>query len=134
MDRRLFIAGMAIAALAPTNASAHEFVAYFDYGGTILEANGYRMVRSAASYANGATGIRVTAHLDTMEDHEFSDELARCRSQVVATELVLLGVKPELIEITSKGAEALARPTPDNTAERLNRRVLVDVWRPVGNT
>ncbi len=63
--------------------------------------------------------------MDTMEDIEFSDELSRRRAQSVASELVVLGIDPSVIVIEGRGASTLARPTPPNAEERLNRRVVV---------
>jgi len=59
--------------------------------------------------------------------HEFSDELSRRRAQTVASELVMLGIDPALIVIQARGASLLARPTPPNRLEPLNRRVTVGV-------
>jgi outer membrane protein OmpA-like peptidoglycan-associated protein len=116
-------------ALVATPASAHQFLDYFDYGRAELSPAGFQMVRAAAAYAAMGRPIRimVNAHMDTAESLEFSDELSRRRAQAVASELVLLGTDPSVIELRGHGATLLARPTPPNTPERLNRRVVVDI-------
>ncbi|WP_312815590.1 OmpA family protein [Brevundimonas sp.] len=113
-------------------ASAHEFIDWFDYGQTELSPAGYRMVQKVASYthARHLVQIVVSGHMDTAEAREFSDELSRRRAQSVATELVRLGVNPAHIEIVGYGANHLARPTPSDTRNQLNRRVLVDMNFP----
>ncbi|MCS6625060.1 OmpA family protein [Roseibacterium beibuensis] len=115
--------------LTPGVAKAHEFVAYFDPGSSLLTPAGYQMVRSAAYYADrpDVSRILLVGHLDTREGDEYSDELGLMRTQAVATELVLLGVDPALIKMETRGDRALARPTPDGTDEPLNRRVTLGI-------
>lgn len=119
----------AAVAVFATPATAHEFLDYFDYGRTELSPAGYRMVRSVAAYARTGhpTRILIAAHMDTAEAAEFSDELSRRRAQAVASELVMLGIDPALIVIHARGAALLARETPPNTPEPLNRRVTVGI-------
>ena len=116
-------------AVFATPAAAHEFLDYFDYGRTELSPAGYRMVRSVAAYAQTGRPARIliAAHMDTAEAAEFSGDLSRRRAQTVASELVMLGIDPAIIEMQGRGASALARPTPPNTPEPLNRRVTVDI-------
>ncbi|MBX9614270.1 MAG: OmpA family protein [Caulobacteraceae bacterium] len=113
-----------------TPVTAHEFLDYFAYGRTELSPAGYQMVRSVAPYSR--TGhpkrILIAAHMDTAEAGEFSEELSRQRAQRVATELVMLGIDPALLEMQGRGASALARPTPPDTSEPLNRRVTVGIY------
>lgn len=110
-------------------ATAHEFLDYFDHGRTELSPAGYRMVRSVAAYSRMGhpTRILIVAHMDTAEAAEFSDELSRQRAQMVASELVMLGIDPATIVMEGRGASAPARPTPPDTSEPLNRRVTVGV-------
>lgn len=119
-------------ALFSTPASAHEFLDYFEYGQTELSPAGYQMVRSVAAYAQSdrwgrPTRVLISAHMDTAEAAEFSDELSRRRAQSVASELVILGIDPAIIVMQSRGASAPARPTAPNRQEPLNRRVTVGV-------
>lgn len=125
MIRALVVA----ASVFSTPASAHEFLDYFEYGRTELSPAGYQMVRSVAAHVqdNRPSRILIVAHMDTAEAAEFSDELSRKRAQMVASELVILGINPAVIEIQGRGATQLARPTPPNTAEPLNRRVIVNI-------
>lgn len=121
---------IAAAVAISTPANAHEFASYFDYGRTELSSRGYQMAREVAAYAHDRKPslLIITAHMDTAEAEEFSDELSRRRAQAIATELVRLGVDPARIEMIGYGANRLARPTPASTREPLNRRVLVEVY------
>lgn len=112
---------------AAAPAQAHEWVDYFPYGEAGLSPHGYLMAREVAAYSkrHPATCLRVVAHMDTMETHDFSTELSRRRAQALATELVLQGLDPSLIELEGQGSAQLARPTADRIPEQLNRRVVV---------
>ena len=126
---RSFLALLTVASVAvvSTPASAHQFLDYFDYGRAELSPLGYRTARDVARYAIGDNSrVRITAYVDTAEVHEFGDELALRRAQSMGAELVVLGLDPSRIEMRSGGI-ALAKPTPDNTREPLNRRLIVDV-------
>jgi len=120
----------AIAALfAAAPAQAHEWVDYFAYGEVGLSPRGYLIAREVAAWSKRPTVscLRVVAHMDTMETHEFSTELSRRRAQAMSAELVLQGVDPAMIEMEALGATQLARPTADRIPEQLNRRVVVNV-------
>ena len=109
-------------------AQAHQYIAHFEYGRTELSPRGYNMVREVAAYAQNRPTecIYIRAHMDTAEATEFSDELSRQRAQVVATELVRLGIDPAIIKHQGRGASSPARVTEPNTPEILNRHVTVD--------
>ncbi|MBX3476102.1 MAG: OmpA family protein [Brevundimonas sp.] len=126
---RTLLTVAAVASLIASPAAANQFLDYFEYGRAELSPRGYRMVRAVADYARHGHPSRVliVGHMDTAEAEEFSDELSRRRAQAVATELVNLGIDPSMIEQQGRGASLLARTTPPNTPEPLNRRVSVDV-------
>jgi outer membrane protein OmpA-like peptidoglycan-associated protein len=117
---------------------ANEFLDYFGYGEAELSAEGYRMTRRVLQYVDGSVDphLTISAHMDTAETAEFTDELAARRAQAVATELVRLGVDPARIRMRSCGDKVLARPTAAAVPEQLNRRVIVEVyqgpWRQSG--
>ena len=87
------------------------------------------MTREALGYALAGrpTRVLVSAHLDTAEAVEFSEELAARRAQAVASELVAGGIDPSLIVFNVRRDEQLARATAPNVREPLNRRALVDI-------
>ncbi len=127
---RSLILGLVCSVLLVSPASAHQFLDYFDYGATGLSSRGYQTARDVAAWVArdpAATRVIISAHMDTAEATEFSEELAKARAQGMATELVALGVDPLRIEMRSHAARQLARATPDRTREPLNRRLVVDV-------
>ncbi|WP_428063193.1 OmpA family protein [Brevundimonas sp.] len=125
----LLIASSTLAMSSP--AMAHEFSDYFAYGAVELSPKGYVTAREVAAYVeqSGSDRYRVmiSAHMDTAEGLEFSDELSARRAQSMATELVRLGLDPSRIEMRANGDRALAKPTDRDVREPLNRRVTVDV-------
>lgn len=129
MTRLALILSVVMSLLATTPARAHEWVDYFPYGDASLSPRGYLTAREVAAYLKRrpASCLQVVAHMDTMETHEFSAELGSRRAQAMATELVLLGVDPAIVEQDVRGSTQLARPTADHTPEQLNRRVIVNV-------
>ena len=110
---------------------AHEFSDYFAYGAVELSPKGYVTAREVAAYVEQSGSDRyrglISAHMDTAEGREFSDELSARRAQSMATELVRLGLDPSRIEMRANGDRALAKPTDRDVREPLNRRVTVDV-------
>ncbi len=129
--RTLLLTAAAVSVIAGP-ASAHEFVAYFDYGRAELPPGGYRLAREVAAYALASgkpvSRIFIAGYMDTSEAVEFSDELSRRRAQALASELVQLGLSGDVIVMDGRGGTNLARPTPPNSAEPLNRRIVVGVY------
>lgn len=128
--RRFLVPLVLTAAIASSGpASAHEDVAYFDYGSANLQARGYATARNVVFYADqpayANSSLIIDAHLDTAEAQEFSNELALQRAQAMATELVVLGINPARICMFSRGATQQARSMHPNTREPLNRRLSV---------
>jgi outer membrane protein OmpA-like peptidoglycan-associated protein len=123
---------IAIAPLAlAAPALAHEWIDYFAAGDTHLSPQGYRVAREVAAYAaQGPSRIVINGHEDALEAATRSDEqLDVWRAREMMLELMRLGVSPRMIEIRAQGAGQLARATPENTAEDLNRRVTVGLNR-----
>ena len=52
--------------------------------------------------------------------------LSEKRAETVATELVQAGIPAEIIITEAFGETDLAVPTPDNTPDQANRRVVID--------
>lgn len=129
MSRALPVLMALAALLAAVPAFADEWVDYFPYGEASLSPVGYLKARQAAAYAKrtNVACLQIVAHMDSMETHEFSGELGLRRAQAMATELVLLGVDPAIIEQDARGSSQLARPTDDHVPEQLNRRVVINV-------
>ncbi len=86
---------------------------------------------AAALYEVERTKIRLDGNTDTVGAAGRNMALSRRRAEAVARALVREGVRWEDIEIQAHGEMRLARPTPDETPEPLNRRVQIDMrWLP----
>lgn len=104
-----------------------RFTLYFDKGSTRL---------SRASEAQWATvlqrlkerkalDITVAGHTDTVSTPRINDALALRRAQTIAQRLRASGFKDTAIVIEGFGARDLAVPTPPQTNEARNRRVVI---------
>lgn len=101
---------------------------YFQAGSAELGSEWKRRMRFVvAGYEPGRTIYRVQGHADTSGGAVASMEISRRRAENVATELLRQGGRWDDIVVEAFGDTQLARPTPDGYAERVNRRVLVDV-------
>jgi outer membrane protein OmpA-like peptidoglycan-associated protein len=71
-------------------------------------------------------GIVAAGHADTAGPPNYNMDLSEKRANTVATELVKAGIPAQIITTEAFGETDLAVPTPDNTPEQANRRVVVD--------
>ncbi|HLX28613.1 MAG TPA: OmpA family protein [Casimicrobiaceae bacterium] len=71
--------------------------------------------------------VVVVGHTDTVGSDEANDILARKRANTVKAMLVSRGVPAEDVVAIGRGKRQLLVPTPDRTAEPLNRRVEIVV-------
>ncbi len=112
----------------PYMALWHFWGPYFDLGeADIPLAQRRRMRFIVADYVPGETIYRIEGHSDTLGSREASMRVSRRRADNVARELIRQGVREDDITIQAFGETRLARVTPDEQAEPLNRRVYIDV-------
>ena len=71
-------------------------------------------------------GIVSAGHTDTAGPPDYNMGLSEKRAETVATELVQAGIPAQIITTEAFGETDLAVPTPDNTPDQANRRVVVD--------
>jgi outer membrane protein OmpA-like peptidoglycan-associated protein len=71
-------------------------------------------------------GIISAGHTDTAGPPDYNMGLSERRAETVATALVQAGIPAQIITTEAFGETDLAVPTPDNTPEQANRRVVVD--------
>ena len=71
-------------------------------------------------------GIISAGHTDTAGPPDYNMGLSEKRAETVATELVQAGIPAQIITTEAFGETDLAVPTPDNTPDQANRRVVVD--------
>jgi outer membrane protein OmpA-like peptidoglycan-associated protein len=74
-------------------------------------------------------GIVSAGHTDTAGPAEYNMGLSERRAETVATELVKAGIPADIIVTEAFGETDLAVPTPDNTPDQANRRVVIDFQR-----
>jgi hypothetical protein len=109
-----------------------RFLVYFETGRATLGAGAAQVVATAAQeyQQTGAAQIEVTGHTDTVGSAESNLELSQRRAQVVADELIRLGVPATDIVTVGRGEEDLLVPTADGVNEPRNRRVEILVPQP----
>jgi outer membrane protein OmpA-like peptidoglycan-associated protein len=72
------------------------------------------------------SGIISAGHTDTAGPPDYNMALSERRAETVATELVQAGIPASIIVTEAFGETDLAVPTPNNTPEQANRRVVLD--------
>ena len=72
-----------------------------------------------------ALDITVAGHTDTVSTARINEALALRRARAVEQRLRASGLKDTAIAIESYGARNLEVPTPDQTSELRNRRVVI---------
>lgn len=101
---------------------------YFSPGSTEIDAGGRFWIRVAAALNEpGRARYLLDGHSDTLGTPEDNLALSRRRANAVAEGLVREGVAWDQIEAEGYGETRLARPTEDEVAEPLNRRVWIDM-------
>ena len=119
---RDFGASMAARALPP-----EQFNLYFERGGTELTADAKALLPRILERARARQGldISVIGHTDTQGSGESNYALALRRATTIAQQLVRQGLPERALRVESHGEANPLVPTPDETAEPLNRRVEV---------
>ncbi|WP_298161600.1 OmpA family protein [Brevundimonas sp.] len=106
-----------------------EHVIYFPTGDATLDLQrAWRVALASDALEHGVARVLLRAYTDTIGAPEANIALSRRRGEAVADELVRLGVPRETITVEALGEPNLARPTGDETAADLNRRVVIS-WQ-----
>jgi outer membrane protein OmpA-like peptidoglycan-associated protein len=74
-------------------------------------------------------GIVVNGHTDTAGPPDYNINLSQERADTVATDLIKAGIPARIVTTKAWGETDLAVPTPDNTPDQANRRVVMDFSR-----
>lgn len=120
------------AAMQPMTAAApglKQFIVYFDTDSDDLTAGGRYVVSLILDAARkaGAKKVVLAGHTDRVGAMTYNDMLSKRRVDSVAAALVAAGLASSVVS-KSKHGETMPRvATPDDTAERQNRRVEVRV-------
>lgn len=109
-----------------------QYVVFFDVNEAALDAEARDVVEAAADdyQRTGAARVEVRGHTDTSGSAEFNEALSERRADLVAEELVRLGVPPSAITRIGAGETELLVQTSDGVREPRNRRAEIDVERP----
>jgi len=117
------------AALAASPLPPERFLLYFESGGAVLttqsKADLQRVLQRTR--ARPSPDISVIGHTDTVGRAEDNKALGLRRATAMAEQLRQLGLQDALIAVESHGEGNLLAPTPDETAEALNRRVEITI-------
>jgi hypothetical protein len=136
MKAAMLSAVLTFALAAGGTARAHEFLVYFEAGGSEFLAGPPgpgaawygRVVADAACYAKlpGMQGVRVSAHTDSVGPSEANRRLSLKRAERIAELLVEAGVARSLITLDGRGESQPAVAAGDETPEPLNRRAVIE--------
>ncbi len=108
---------------------SHAFTVFFDRDEAVLDDAAERTVRQAADgfklgrYAS----VAVVGHTDTAGSSDYNLALSERRAAATRAELIRDGVPAKAIKPNGVGENELLVPTPDQTLERKNRRVVIDL-------
>jgi outer membrane protein OmpA-like peptidoglycan-associated protein len=105
-----------------------KFVVYFDFNESNFDPASQSVLAEAEAAAKklGAT-LSVAGYTDTAGNATYNEGLSKLRADAVAKALVARGISVRKIDTKWYGQSDLAVPTPDDTSERRNRRVVIVV-------
>lgn len=106
-----------------------RYTVHFEIGGTALTPESQQVMDAALADALARSGgdIVITGHTDTMGPGPGNDALSRQRAQEVQQMFIGRGFPALRIEAAGRGERELLIPTPDETDEPRNRRVVIEV-------
>ena len=115
----------AVPAAAPAPAPVRTYLVFFDWDKSDLTARARQIIAEAAQASTRVqtTRIEVDGHADKSGTARYNQALSMRRAQVVAAELVRLGVAQSAIDIQAFGDTKPLVPTADGVRELQNRRV-----------
>ncbi|MGF1625748.1 MAG: OmpA family protein [Alphaproteobacteria bacterium] len=106
-----------------------DYVLYFETGTATLTADSAGQIDGLIAHARGrpVTSVRVVGHTDTVGYPAVNAALSLRRAEQVRDLLVAGGLAADAIDVFSLGESNPLVPTPDDTPEARNRRVVVTV-------
>ncbi len=105
-----------------------KFVVYFDFNESNFDSASQSVLAEAEAAAEklGAT-LSVAGYTDTAGNATYNEGLSKLRADAVAKALAARGISAQKIDTKWYGQTDLAVPTPDDTSEPMNRRVVIVV-------
>lgn len=119
-----------ISAPPPAPAPApRQFIVYFGFNKTNLNAAAMQVVKEAASTAmrDGYVSILVLGHTDTVGSNAYNMGLSKRRAETVRKALVAQGIPAKGITAQGKGESMLMVQTGDREIEPRNRRAEINL-------
>lgn len=106
-----------------------DYTLYFEAGTSDLTAASAAEIDGIIAFAlsRRVTSLRVVGHTDTVGSGAVNARLSLRRAEQVRDLLVAAGAPADQVDVFSLGESNPVIPTPDNTPEPLNRRVVVTV-------
>lgn len=106
-----------------------DYILYFEAGTATLTAESAAQIDDVIAFAQSrpVTSVRVVGHTDTVGSSAVNARLSLRRAEQARDLLVQSGLDPAAIDVFSLGESDPLVPTPDNTPEDRNRRVVVTV-------
>lgn len=113
----------------PPPAGPRQFIVYFGFNKTNLDAKAIDVVKEAAAVAmrDGFVSILVTGHTDTVGSSKYNQRLSLHRAKTVSKALVTEGIPAKGITSVGKGETELLVQTGDREVEPRNRRATIDL-------
>jgi adhesin transport system outer membrane protein len=106
-----------------------HFILYFRSDTTQLTPESRKLLPEALAQAQRrpAAEIAVIGHTDRAAPSDYNAHLALRRARAIRDQLIALGTRPEMIEVSSHGENDPLVPTPDGVREPRNRRVELSI-------
>lgn len=106
-----------------------DFILYFEAGTSDLTAASAAEIDGIVEFSlsRRVTSLRVVGHTDTVGSSAVNARLSLGRAEQVRDLLVAAGAPADQVDLFSLGESNPVIPTPDNTPESQNRRVVVTV-------
>ena len=116
-------------ALAALPSVPVTYLVYFSEGTDELNPDARRIIDRALAEAAArpAAEITVIGHTDFLGSDAYNDRLSLQRAERVRDLLLQRGASAKSIQVAGRGKREPLHPTPDNVAERRNRRVEITV-------
>ena len=106
-----------------------HYTIYFAFARASLDTKAFQIVEDVMQSLGKMDDfvLELSGHTDTAGPKEFNKKLSRARAHAVAEAFVQRGVNKDKIYQRYYGEEELAVKTPDDTPNRKNRRVVIDL-------
>jgi outer membrane protein OmpA-like peptidoglycan-associated protein len=112
-------------ALAAQPTAPVTYLLYFEPGTSKLTRESEKLLPQILEYIRrtNSSDISISGHSDKVGSRDVNIKISRERANMIAKQLIEMGVAPEALEVASHGMELPLVDTPEGTPEPRNRRV-----------